>query len=364
MYELTKLQVTKVKKELDLYFSYQPKFNKEAKTLSYELLNTLKSYEMIEGVENKIVKLLLTYFYSHVDKNANIISLEHHKLTNEYVKNNFKMLKKTQEKFVLKLFKTNKPLFFIDVDNTLTYDAILSTQKINFIKKWKNKSDIILSSGKIYDSIKAVITSLSLTNNYSSTLNGSVIVKNKNFDVSFRIGNVSKEIINELLKTNLNFIVYYENLIHTPCELNQTNVYMLKKFDEWYIDTEKEIDYNRIVKILVFIDEGKIEEEQVVNSIVSIFPELHCVRTAFHCYEILDKNQNKGNSVKQISTLLNRYYRASIGIGDSMNDLPMLDNTGLSYVVSNVSTQLKTYNFEILKGSRDTDIIDLLKKYG
>ena len=65
----------------------------------------------------------------------------------------------------------------------------------------------------------------------------------------------------------------------------------------------------------------------------------------------------------KIAEYMNKYYRCSIGVGDSMNDLRMLDYVGKGYVVSNVGLELKQYGFQIIEGTRDVDIVNILKKY-
>ena len=61
---------------------------------------------------------------------------------------------------------------------------------------------------------------------------------------------------------------------------------------------------------------------------------------------------------------MGKYYRLSIGVGDSMNDFPMLEYIGRPFVVSNVSDELKQYNFEILEKNRNIDIVNILKRFG
>ena len=87
------------------------------------------------------------------------------------------------------------------------------------------------------------------------------------------------------------------------------------------------------------------------------------MRTAGHCYEILRRDQHKGNTVKKISKLMGRYYRTTVGVGDSMNDLPLLNYVGIPYVVATASDELKSYGFEELEKNRDIDIVNLIKKY-
>ena len=182
-----------------------------------------------------------------------------------------------------------------------------------------------------------------------------------------KIGEVSKKLIEALNNTNITYITYYENIIHIVKEIRKEDEELLKKYSEWHIDQKKEVDYNRIIKIMTFIYDDNTpkqkQQEALVRKIIEPYPNLVCVRTAYHCYEILDKNQHKGNTVKMISEKMNKYYRTSIGIGDSMNDLPMLNYVGYPYIVSNASDELKSFNFPTLEKNRNIDIVNILKKY-
>lgn len=363
----SKLQVKTLIKEIEYYFQYDNSLDENTKVNFLRSLESLeeKDYNLkkLKTKELKVLDLIKYYFLTHTDQWGNIISLMHHAHINNEISENIEELKHLENKFLQHLFAVTKPLYFLDVDNTLTDNAYLSPQKIEFIKNWKYKQDIILNTGKVSSSIMNVIEACGLQSNYYSCLNGSVIVKDNMIEIISRIGELSKKIIDDLLVTDLNFIVYYEDQIHVVRQLTDENIDLLKKFNEWFIDDKQPTDYNRVVKILTFVNEEEVEKEELVKSIAQKYPNLVGVRTAAHCFEILNVDQHKGNSVKKISGYLNRYYRASIGVGDSMNDLRMLDYVGFPYVVSNASKELKEYGFETLERNRDIDIVNILKKH-
>ena len=147
----------------------------------------------------------------------------------------------------------------------------------------------------------------------------------------------------------------------------QKDIDNLNKFNEKFYPCVSDIKYEEVIKVLAFIDDNKTEEqyqkENIVREVAKKYDDLHCVRTAPHTFEVLRKDQHKGNSVRRISELMGVYYRQSIGVGDSMNDLPLLNHVGKAYVVSTASDELKSYGFESLEDNRDIDIVNLIKKY-
>ena len=115
--------------------------------------------------------------------------------------------------------------------------------------------------------------------------------------------------------------------------------------------------------MLFFIFEGETSKEQIVIDYVKDYPDLVCMRTSENTYEILKKTQHKGNTVKIISNILGKHYRATIGAGDSMNDSPLLNHVGKPYLVATASDDLKDFGYEELDKDRNTDIVKLIKKY-
>lgn len=348
---MTELKKKVMFEEIKEYLDYDKKLSLSEKE---ELLELKNKYN------NEWAQIVFDYFDSHIDDEGNILSLENYFIKYDCDKVYYK---KVNDSFVSELFKNNKPLFFFDVDNTLTNFAHLSDEKKEFISNYKNKERVILTTGKTYESILNVVDECHLHENYASTLNGSILVDKGKLEIIAQVGKVSKDITDELNNTNINYIIYYKDAIHIIKDLNEDNERMLKKYNEWYVDTNEEINFNDIVKILTFIYEGEDEKEEVVKKIVSKYDDLVCMRTAGHCYEILRKDQHKGNTIKKISKLMGRYYRTSIGVGDSMNDLPLLNHVGIPYVVFTASDELKSYGFEVLEENRDIDIVNLIKKY-
>ncbi len=337
--------------EIKEYLEYDSKLDVSLKD---ELL------QLNSPFENSWMQVIYDYFYSHIDDEGNILSLENYFLKYNCDK---KYYKKVNDEFVSYLFGKYKPLFFLDVDNTLTNFAHLSDEKKDFISNYKDNDRVILTTGKTYESIMNVVDDCKLHDNYASTLNGSVLIDKGEMQIISKIGSISKEITDELNKTDINYIIYYKDAIHIIKDLNEDNERMLKKYNEWYVDNEDAIDFDNIIKVLTFIYEGEDEKENIVKKIISKYDGLVSMRTAGHCYEILRRDQHKGNTVKKISKLMGRYYRTTIGVGDSMNDLPLLNYVGIPYVVATASDELKSYGFEELEKNRDIDIVNLIKKY-
>lgn len=361
-------QIKTIKYELNYYSQYcDIEFKNEiisflSKTNDEEIKNII--FNLCRGVINDLV----LYFYLHSDMNGNITSINSSLINNPFVKENYLLFKEINDSFLEKLFTNDDPLYFLDVDNTLTDAGFLSDEKIQFIRSFKNKENIILSTGKVSDAIMNVINDCHLNENYYSCLNGSVI-HNKNEHILLNgIGTVSKDIIDKFMNTNISFVFYYYDSIMALRPLLQKDLDNLEKFNENFEYINSNIEYDKIIKILAFIDEDGSEEsknnEQIIREMISEYKDLHCVRTAPHTFEVLRIDQHKGNSVRKISELKGKYYRLSVGAGDSMNDFPMLEHVGIPYSVYKSSEQLKKLNYDVLDTNSNIDIVNMLKRHG
>lgn len=302
------------------------------------------------------------YFESHVLDSGEIVSLESYIKNNDLSEEQIKKYYDINKEFVTEIFKNQKPLYFFDVDNTITIHGVLSKEKQEFMDKYEGKNRIILSTGKAYESILDVVNACNLHANYASCINGSVLVKNDEYEMINGIGDVSEELFKRIKQTSLDFIYYYVDGAYGIKKLIPFNQASMEKYNEHYT-IDSNVNYKEVIKILFFIYEGEEEKENLVKEMIKDFPYLTCMRTAPHSYEILRKDQHKGNTVKIIANRLNKYYRLSIGAGDSMNDLKLLDYVGMPFIVCDAINELKSYKFKELNSNRAIDIVELIKEY-
>lgn len=347
---MTETKKNTLLQEIALYLPYDKNLSQAQKTKLLDLNRDAK-----EGWAQTVYD----YFYSHVDDEGNILSVENFLLKHP---DHSARYKKANDAFVNNLFINQKPLFFLDVDNTLTDEGYLSKEKIEFLSNFEQKERIILTTGKAYESIKNVIQDCDLWDNYASCLNGSVLVQKGKTECIAKVGSVSRQIVKLFADAPFDCVVYYEDGIRLLRPLSQKNLQLLKKYNENYA-VEEVINFSRVVKVLFFIYEGETQKEELVKSRIQRFSDLVAMRTAGHTFEVLNKKQHKGNTVKIISNLLNRYYRNTVGVGDSMNDFQLLNYVGKPFVVATANQQLKSAGYEISDQNRDIDIVNVIKRY-
>lgn len=342
---------------------------KNAKTRAIRReLSLFARYNQIDGTVRRLLtrknltaneQIVKDYFCSHVDDDGECISLETYLTTHPNTDKTY--LSQVNSDFLSLVFKKSAPVYFFDVDNTLTENGVLSSQKAEFLRSF-DSSRVVLSTGKAFDAISQTATDCGLTDGYFSCLNGSVVKHGDSQTQLGILGGVSKKLLKTAKTWGIEYLYYYPDGAYATSELLPKNFASMNTYDEFY-KINPHIDYKNIVKLLFFIYDGETEKENLVKQLTARFKGLVCMRTGHHCYEILRKNQHKGVSVKYICNKLGVYYRATVGVGDSMNDLKLLDYVGAPFVVCDASNQLKSFGFRTLDGDRQTDIVKLMKEY-
>ena len=240
-------------KEVEKYLSYETELSQNQKE------NFIKN--LFKKEHQGLEKLIYDYFYSHVNSIGENVSIErflkYNKETSEYYNNVNKV-------FVERLFKNNKALYFFDVDNTITDYGKLSKEKKDYISNFPYKERIILSTGKAYEAILDVVNACGLQNNLASCINGSVLVENQKFKMINGIGSVSKQLIEEIDKTDIQFIYYYTDGVFSKYHLNEKNTEWMQKYNEFY-EINTNIEYDKVIKILTFVYDDEPNKEKVID---------------------------------------------------------------------------------------------------
>lgn len=302
--------------------------------------------------------LVYRYFLASITPSGEDTSAEALRNDGLLTKEQFDEAIKLRKAF-FELFDAKRLLFFADVDNTVTQRGKLSEQKKIFFKNWELSDRVVLSTGKIYKSIEQTARALGLEKNPCCCLNGAVLYDGKGGEkIVAALGERARMAAEFIAKKGLSYVLYYPDALRVETSLKQKDIENLVKYDEMFLDTQGETDYKRVVKLLAFVDEGDAEQEAIVDEAARLI-NLKALRTAPHSYEIVSPDTDKGVALKATAKLFGTHFRMTAAIGDSMNDLPMLNACGLPYIVSDASESLAKYGFPAAEKNRDVDLPEL-----
>lgn len=260
----------------------------------------------------------------------------------------------------------HNPIIFMDVDNTLiaSLDVLSERNKEALLRYCRAGGRIVFATGKVPSALDSLLALLDLENSWQIAGNGAILFNSHKGEIRTitKVGARSKKCIEALKKIKIPFYVYTAHKI-------------LKDFDEDYSehiehfrmlqepDPQKTdfFDDEEVLKILMFIDVTDVELMKVVKEGLSdCLKGLHLVRTSNYLVEIHAEDQMKSTAIKELAKLENLDLNQAYAIGDSENDLPMLDIVGHPYVVANASKEIQARGYSILPSCKENGVATLL----
>lgn len=249
-------------------------------------------------------------------------------------------------------------LIFIDIDGTLfdhAKDAIPESAK-NAILSAKSKGHkIFLSTGRPYADIDQEILNFPLDGMIVSC--GAVVyVDNKPIycktypqddlitlvqfmldnNIGFSLDGIHKNYLTEEAFNCLSSLMFKNN---EDSELSRA---MMAKNNCFPFEDMKEEDLKEVVKISIFT-KNKESCEKLFQKIPESLVGFMYKNNHLHLYngEISIKGITKATGLKQITSYLNIPIEETIAIGDSLNDLDILQEAGLSICMGNGTDECK-----------------------
>ena len=252
----------------------------------------------------------------------------------------------------------NHKLLFIDIDGTLfdhAKDAIPESAK-NAILSAKSKGHkIFLSTGRPYADINQEILNFPLDGMIVSC--GAVVyVDNKPIycktypqkelisliqfmldnNIGFSLDGIHKNYLTEEAFNCLSSLMFKNN---EDSELSRA---MMAKNNCFPFEDMKEEDLKEVVKISIFT-KNKESCEKLFQRIPESLTGFMYKNKHLNLYngEISIKGITKATGLKKIATYLNKSIEDTIAIGDSLNDLGILQEAGLSICMGNGTDECK-----------------------
>lgn len=271
-------------------------------------------------------------------------------------------------------------LIFIDIDGTLfdhAKDAIPESAK-NAILSAKSKGHkIFLSTGRPYADIDQEILNFPLDGMIVSC--GAVVyVDNKPIycktypqkelisliqfmldnNIGFSLDGIHKNYLTEEAFNCLSSLMFKNN---EDSELSRA---MMAKNNCFPFEDMKEEDLKEVVKISIFT-KNKESCEKLFQKIPESLVGFMYKNNHLHLYngEISIKGITKATGLKQITNYLNMPIEDTIAIGDSLNDLDILQEAGLSICMGNGADECKKTADFVTKDVSDDGLAYALKHF-
>lgn len=274
----------------------------------------------------------------------------------------------------------NHKLIFIDIDGTLfdhKKDDIPESAKEAILNAKSKGHKIFLSTGRPYADIDKEILDLPLDGMIVSC--GAVVyVENKpiycktypqkelinliqfmsNNNIGFSLDGIHKNYLSEEAFICLSGLMFKNN---EDSELSRA---MMAKNNCFPFEEMKEEDLKEVVKISIFT-KNKESCEKLFQKIPDSLTGFMYKNNHLDLYngEISIKGLTKATGLKQITSYLNKAIEDTVVIGDSLNDLDILQAAGLSICMGNGADECKKVADFTTKDISDDGLAYALKHF-
>ncbi|MGL5983593.1 MAG: Cof-type HAD-IIB family hydrolase [Cetobacterium sp.] len=251
----------------------------------------------------------------------------------------------------------------LDLDGTLlNSEKNISEKNITTLKKMYNKGiEIYIVTGRMYSATESIIKKIDLPL-IAICYNGAKVIDSKNNEVIFE-ETLSDEIVKILIeisrKRNGHLNLYQDEKWFVENNQNwQTDYYRKNIGLDAVQNNFDDFESYKMTKAL-FIDErvNLLEIEKEIKN--RLGDRVHLTYSQERYLEVLNKDVNKGKTLKSILSQKNLLIENCIAFGDANNDKEMLTMAGFGVAMGNAEENLK----KIAQFITDTNDNDGVSKF-
>ena len=270
--------------------------------------------------------------------------------------------------------KLGYPLIVSDFDGTLSRtDETIAEETLAAIEEYKNSGGhFALCTGRMLVSILPIARKLGLSG-LVACFQGSVVadIESGNLVVDGYIPNSgAAEVCRTLEEMHAHVHVYDTECYYS----NSDNEYLayyerivgvkaIMKTDE-PLSVFIENSGIRVRKLLILVDPS--DRDRIMNVLQEKYGKDYYVTcSAAFLVEVTNRNYSKATALAKIAEYYGLSLQQTIAVGDSLNDLPMIETAGLGIAVNNAENTLKAKADVTLDATNDEDAIGkIIRKYG
>ena len=264
-------------------------------------------------------------------------------------------------------------LFAMDLDGTsLDSNSILQEKTIAALKKLdENGIKFVFTSGRATPSVRYLME-LTGIDNPLVTNNGALAFINKEnliyqnplkYKEVEELINFSQE--NKLFFQFYDLDTYYSNrMCHERFDhLEKDSSYGMNYQVNFSFSTnplkELKLRKNSAFKFQIFLDKNDSNKLSTILKKVSEIG-LYATTSSYGMIEIMQKNVNKFNGLSEIGYLLGISKEEIAAIGDQDNDIPMLENVGMSFAMENAIDKVKEISDFVVSTNDEFGLVDAI----
>lgn len=265
---------------------------------------------------------------------------------------------------------------FFDLDGTLIkFSRKVSEENLKALKLYSNlKGQIVISTGRWPISaikINSLIENYCENKNrYLISLNGAIIydlVESKIIYQSIISHHIFEKLIEFRKRHHLGMWVYtlegIKNKFIYTIRIPFKRIVSLFNSGKLLKIKQTNSSHFNVLKILFLSLSKKKIEKSYLWLKENLEPYLQITKTSPHNIEITHSNTNKGSSVDIVCKMLNVDKERTVAFGDSGNDLPMFEKTGICISINSKNSQVLSKATYVVNSKHNNAVALGLVKY-
>lgn len=260
-------------------------------------------------------------------------------------------------------------LFLSDFDGTLGCNPdYIDLETVDTINEYEKKGGIFtIVTGRSFASIRGICKKYGLKGKVAS-FQGSTIADLESGEYLLREGvdcQTALEIIKQVKKDGLDFVVWINDCLYYSNVSKYVSIFVADNgvLCEKVSDLEETVRNLNVTvnKVCAFSTSKDAIDD--VKKYTGKFKDVTVNSGAEHLIEFINSKYNKGFAVKYLAKMYGVPYNRIIAVGDSTNDLELIDGEWYGVAVGDASNALKEKAKEITLPFNQNPIKHLLNKY-
>jgi Cof subfamily protein (haloacid dehalogenase superfamily) len=262
----------------------------------------------------------------------------------------------------------NYKLVAIDMDGTLlTPELNISRETVETVRKVIEKGTVItLSTGRMYPAALPFAKMLQLDVPII-TCNGALTkcsITGKVYDMKKIDSEHTIEILRYCEEEGLSVSIYDDDEIFIDKDSDNIEIHeQIDAVEPKIVDDLKEVAVGSVIKIM-FNSRDKHKLDFHARRLYEMYKDkLNFYFSLPYFVEIVNKDANKSNALKSLSSSMNINQQEIIAIGDNFNDLDMIKYAGLGVVMGNAPQYMKDEADFVTRSNDDDGVRYVLEKF-
>lgn len=264
-------------------------------------------------------------------------------------------------------------LFMSDYDGTLgsapknDVDEDIAIAIKEYIK---NGGKFVLCTGRSFASAKQILSTQNI-NGFVACFQGAYIKNIEDGKVLFDGGisaNKARELFILLDERHLDYVFYIDDVLYCDKNNKSYQQYLSVLFASEIKELESIGEFMKtndgvVSKVVITCEEDKTEEIAIVVEELCVGTGLSVNCATKGCVEIINPEHDKHNAVEIFSNYFKVSYDRILTIGDSNNDIGLIDGPWHGVCVGDGNEQLKKIAKEVTVPFKDKPVLEMLRKY-